>query len=62
MLWTQTLDDGYELTPCNDCLPPFRTYLNSSYRRTHTFEDGDVLWQKIDDRAPLSGESNEADQ
>jgi hypothetical protein len=52
VLWTRTLDRGCGLTPCLDDLTPFRTYRNASYRPTHTFEDGDVLWQKIDPATP----------
>ncbi len=49
VLWTPMLDKDCKSTPCEDYLSPFRTYLNSSYTRVRTFEDGDVVWQKIED-------------
>jgi hypothetical protein len=48
VLWTNTLDEGCAFNSCTDQLSIFRTYLNSSYRRIHSFDDGDVLWQKMD--------------
>jgi hypothetical protein len=62
VLWTSTLDEGCAFNSCTDQLSIFRTYLKSSYRRIRGFDDGDVLWQKIDDRTPLGGESNESDR
>jgi hypothetical protein len=53
VLWTKALDEGCEFNFCRDQLSVFRTYLKSSYRRIHTFDDGDVLWQEIDDRILL---------
>jgi hypothetical protein len=50
VLWTKALDEGCELNPCADQLSVFRSYLKSSYKPVHRFEDGDVLWQKIEDR------------
>jgi hypothetical protein len=50
VLWTHALDEGSALGSCTDQLSIFRTYLKSSYRPAHTFDDGDVLWQKVDDR------------
>jgi hypothetical protein len=60
VLWTSSLDEGCALDSCTDQLSIFRAYLKSSYRRIHTFEDGDMLWQKIDDRTLLRRASNEA--
>ena len=62
VLWTSTLDEGCAFNSCTDQLSIFRTYLTSSYRRIRGFDDGDVLWQKIDDRTPLGGESSESDR
>jgi len=62
VLWTSTLDEGCAFNSCTDQLSMFRTYLTSSYRRIRGFDDGDVLWQKIHDRTPLGGESNESDR
>jgi hypothetical protein len=61
VLWTKALDEKCELNSCTDQLSIFRGYLKSSYRRVHTFDDGDILWQKIDERTLLSCASNEAD-
>jgi hypothetical protein len=61
VLWTSTLDEGCAFHSCTDQLSIFRTYLKSSYRRVRGFDDGDVLWQKIDD-GTLGGESNESDR
>ena len=60
VLWTPDLDKGCELMPCQDRLSPFRAYLNSSYRLIHTFQDGDILWQKADDAASFNSESKAA--
>ena len=62
VLWTSTLDEGCAFNSCTDQLSIFRTYLTSSYRRIRGFDDGDVLWQKIDDGTPVGGESNESDR
>ena len=62
VLWTHTLDERCALNSCMDQLSIFRTYLKSSYRRIHTFDDGDVLWQEIDDRTLLRCASHEADR
>ena len=43
-------------------LSVFRTYLKSCYEPVHSFEDGDVLWQKMDYRTLLISETNEADR
>jgi hypothetical protein len=48
VLWTSALDEGCAFDSCRDQLSVFRAYLESSYRRVHTFEDGDILWQKMD--------------
>jgi hypothetical protein len=48
VLWTGALDEGCEFDSCRDQLSIFRTYLRSTYRHIHSFEDGDVLWQKMD--------------
>jgi hypothetical protein len=48
VLWTNTLDGGCAFNSCTDQLSIFRTYLKSSYRRIQTFDDGDILWQRID--------------
>jgi hypothetical protein len=48
VLWTHALDEGCALSSCADQLSIFRTYLNSSYKPAHTFDDGDVLWQYIE--------------
>jgi hypothetical protein len=48
VLWTNTLDEGCAFDSCTDQLSIFRTYLTSSYTRIHSFDDGDVLWQKMD--------------
>jgi hypothetical protein len=61
VLWTKSLDERCALNSCTDQLSIFRTYLKSSYRRIHTFDDGDILWQRIDERTLLSCASNEAD-
>jgi hypothetical protein len=62
VLWTHSLDEGCALGSCTDQLSIFRTYLKSSYRPVRTFDDGDVLWQKADDRMLLSGTSHEGDR
>lgn len=54
VLWTHSLDEGCGATDCKDFLSPFRTYLRSSYVRIETFQDGDVLWQKLNNRADVS--------
>jgi hypothetical protein len=61
VLWTHSLDERCEFNSCTDQLSIFRTYLKSSYRRIHTFDDGDILWQEIDERTLLSAASHEAD-
>jgi hypothetical protein len=48
VLWTSALDDGCAFHSCTDPLSIFRTYLTSAYKGIHTFEDGDVLWEKMD--------------
>ena len=48
VLWTNGLDEGCGFDSCTDQLSIFRSYLKSSYRSIHTFDDGDVLWQKMD--------------
>jgi hypothetical protein len=35
---------------------------SDSFAFSNNAADGDVLWQKIDDRTPLGGESNESDR
>jgi hypothetical protein len=62
VLWTHALDDGCAFNSCSDQLSIFRTYLESSYRPVRTFDDGDVLWQKVDDRMLLSTTSHEGDR
>lgn len=52
VLWTRALDEGCGLNSCTDQLSIFRAYLKSSYKRVRSFEDGDVLWQKIDEVTP----------
>jgi hypothetical protein len=49
VLWTRALDEGCGFDSCSDQLSIFRTYLKSSYRLAHTFDDGDLLWQRVDD-------------
>lgn len=49
VLWKRDMDEGCSSIDCNDSLSPFRTYLHSSYTPVETFQDGDVLWQKLDD-------------
>ncbi len=48
VLWTNSLDEDCVFDSCTDQLSIFRSYLTSSYRRIHSFDDGDVLWQKMD--------------
>jgi hypothetical protein len=48
VLWTHYLDRGCALDSCTDQLSIFRTYLKSYYQLARTFDDGDILWQKID--------------
>jgi hypothetical protein len=50
VLWTKALDEKCAFHSCTDQLSTFRSYLKSSYKPVHWFEDGDVVWQKIDDR------------
>ena len=52
VLWTSALDEGCAFHACTDQLSGFRAYLKSSYRPAHTFDDGDVLWEKADQAAP----------
>ena len=49
VLWTHALNMGCQFDDCNDGLSPFRRHLMSSYTRVHIFEDGDVLWQRLED-------------
>jgi hypothetical protein len=62
VLWTNALDRGCAVNSCSDQLSIFRTYLRSSYMPVHSFEDGDVLWEKIDDRTLVSREANQVDR
>jgi hypothetical protein len=62
VLWTNALDRGCAVDSCSDQLSIFRTYLKSSYMPVHSFEDGDVLWEKIDDRTLVSREANQVDR
>lgn len=49
VLWTHTLDENCEFAYCKDYLFSLRAYLVSSYVRARSFEDGDVLWMRLDD-------------
>jgi hypothetical protein len=62
VLWTRALDEGCAFDLCSDQLSIFRTYLKSSYKPAHTFDDGDVLWQKVDDGVMSTTASHEAYQ
>jgi hypothetical protein len=46
VLWTGSLD-----ADSTDQLSVFGTYLRSSYRRVHRFDDGDVVWEKMEGRS-----------
>jgi hypothetical protein len=62
VLWTRALDEGCAFDSCSDQLSIFRRYLKSSYRPAHRFDDGDVLWQKVDDGVMSTTASHEAYQ
>ena len=51
VLWTHTLDEDCEFARCNDYFLDLRAYLVSSYVRVRTFDDGDVLWVRSDERS-----------
>jgi len=51
VLWSLELDTASIDRPAGDHLGPLRAYLRTHYQVVESFEDGDQVWERIDDRA-----------